>query len=105
MLRRWARQTIGDHDVPAANVLHAHLAYMFKNFEASQLRPDVVQTLLSCQVFLTIHFRNDVEVHTKARARRRTAACASEPGLRPAAAAARHLDPGACVKHGGQESP
>ena len=54
ILERWCeRCNLHDGQVQTACILRAHLAYLFKDVEASDLTTRTVSTLLSSQVFLT----------------------------------------------------
>jgi hypothetical protein len=57
VVRGWCKQVMHDNDIPAANILHAHLAYIFKNVNAEELSKDIIATLLSSQVtYSQMHF-------------------------------------------------
>jgi len=54
ILERWCdRASSQDDEVIIAAKLRAHLAYLFRDVEASELTTRVVSTLLSSQIFLT----------------------------------------------------
>ncbi len=61
-LEYWVDPT-RNKDVDVANLVHAHLLYLFKNYDYEDLDYRAVSVLLSSQVFLTINHRFSSKVY------------------------------------------
>jgi hypothetical protein len=70
MLDRWCDDATKNGQIQHANIVHAHMAYLFKNVTASELSVPIISTICIAQIFLTIHYRFDMGIKagtTKAR--------------------------------------
>ena len=62
MLERWCQLVTRANDISTACVLHAHMAYMYKNVQGHELTRPIVTTILAAQVFLTTRYVYDIDV-------------------------------------------
>lgn len=62
MMEGWLRRATKENNHEATCVLHAHLAYLCKNYEQCDMTQDVVSLLLSSQIFLYLNYRYDIEI-------------------------------------------
>ena len=62
MLERWCQLVTKANDISTACVLHAHMAYMYKNVQGHELNRPIVTTILAAQVFLTTRYVYDIDV-------------------------------------------
>ena len=62
MLERWCQLVTRSNDITTACVLHAHMAYMYKNVQGHELNRAIVTTILAAQVFLTTRYVYDIDV-------------------------------------------
>jgi hypothetical protein len=61
MLERWLQLATRANDIPTACILHAHLAYLFRNVSKDELTRPIVTTLIAAQVFLTTRYVYDLD--------------------------------------------
>ena len=62
MLERWCQLVTKANDIGTACVLHAHMAYLYKNVQSHELNRPIVTTILAAQVFLTTRYVYDIDV-------------------------------------------
>ena len=62
ILAKWTIKAKADGKVIEACMLHAHLAYLFRNVEAEELDCRIVFTMLASQIYLFNNYRYDLDV-------------------------------------------
>jgi hypothetical protein len=65
IVARWINKAKKDGHYADACMLHAHLAFIFRNVEPEQLNARIVFTLLASQIFLFNYFKYDIDVEQK----------------------------------------
>lgn len=62
IIARWIIKSKKDALIGQACMLHAHLAYIYRDIEPEDLKPKVIFTSLACQIYLFNNFRYDIDV-------------------------------------------
>ena len=62
IIARWINKSKKEGLVPQACMLHAHLAYIYKDIEYEELNPKIVFTILASQIYLQNNFKYDIDV-------------------------------------------
>jgi hypothetical protein len=62
IIARWITKSKKDNLIAQACMLHAHLAYIYKDIEYEDLNPKIVFTSLACQIYLFNNFKYDIDV-------------------------------------------
>jgi hypothetical protein len=62
MIARWIKKAKDEGLMTVACRLHAHLAYLFRNIQVSELTPTSVFAILSCQIFLFNNYKYDLDI-------------------------------------------
>lgn len=60
ILARWIKKAKADGKVLICCMLHAHLAFLYRNVRKEELTPTIVFSILSCQIFLFNHYKFDL---------------------------------------------
>ncbi|KAJ1425171.1 hypothetical protein B484DRAFT_93375, partial [Ochromonadaceae sp. CCMP2298] len=66
ILARWIKKAKEEGKMSTACMLHAHMAYIYRNVQAEDLTPTVVFAVLSCQIFLFNNYKYDLDLDLKA---------------------------------------
>ena len=61
IIARWTKRSKKDGLVIQACMLHAHLAFLYRNVDPQDLNPRVVFTILASQIFLFNNFKYDLD--------------------------------------------
>ena len=62
IIARWIKRAKHAGKLSQACMLHAHLAFIYRNVEAEDLNPRVVFSILASQIFLYNYFKYDVDL-------------------------------------------
>jgi hypothetical protein len=62
MIARWIRKAKDEGQMKVACLLHAHLAYLFRNIQTAELNSSSVFAILSCQIFLFNNYKYDLDI-------------------------------------------
>jgi hypothetical protein len=62
IITRWIKKAKDEGLISIACMLHAHLAYLFRNIQSHELNPMTVFSWLSCQVFLFNNYKYDLDL-------------------------------------------
>jgi hypothetical protein len=65
ILARWIKKAKIDGKMHVACMLHAHMAFLYRNVQKEDLNPTVVFALLSCQIFLFNNYKYDLDLDLK----------------------------------------
>lgn len=65
ILARWIKKAKADGKVIICCMLHAHLAFLYRNVTKEELTPTIVFSILSCQIFLFNHYKFDLDLDLK----------------------------------------
>lgn len=72
ILARWIKKAKTDGKMHIACMLHAHLAFLYRNVQIEDLTPTIVFSLLSCQIFLFNNYKYDLDLELKSGKTERT---------------------------------
>jgi hypothetical protein len=62
IIARWIKRSKKDGRFGQACMLHAHLAFIYRNVEPEELTPRVVFTMLASQIFLFNYYKYDLDI-------------------------------------------
>jgi hypothetical protein len=62
ILARWIKKAKADGKMHIACMLHAHMAFLYRNVAREDLTPTIVFALLSCQIFLFNNYKYDLDL-------------------------------------------
>jgi hypothetical protein len=62
IIARWIKRSKKDGRFGQACMLHAHLAFIYRNVEPEELTPRVVFTVLASQIFLFNYYKYDLDI-------------------------------------------
>lgn len=62
MIDGWLQRATKENQHEAMCILHAHLAYMCKNYDTEDFTQRTISIMLSSQIFLYLNYRYDIEV-------------------------------------------
>ena len=62
ILARWINKSKKESSISQACMLHAHLAYIYRDVEYDDLNPKIVFTSLACQIYLFNNFKYDIDI-------------------------------------------
>ena len=62
IIARWIKKSKKDGKFGQACMLHAHLAFIYRNVEPEDLTPRVVFTVLASQIFLSNYYKYDLDI-------------------------------------------
>ncbi len=62
IIARWINKCKEDGKMSTACMLHAHLAYLFRNVQAEDLNPSIVFSVLASQIFLFNNYKYDLDL-------------------------------------------
>lgn len=65
IIARWIKKAKEDGRINIASMLHAHLAYLFRNVQVEDLDPTKVFSILASQIFLFSNFKYDIDLDMK----------------------------------------
>jgi hypothetical protein len=65
IIARWIKRAKEDGHIAIACMLHAHIAYLFRNVEYAELTPTKVFAILASQIFLFSNFKYDIDLDLK----------------------------------------
>ena len=65
IIARWIKGAKEDGKISIASILHAHLAYLFRNVQTDELNPTKVFAMLASQIFLFSNFKYDIDLDLK----------------------------------------
>ena len=74
LLERWCAHAVKVQNISLACVIHAHLAFLYKNVLPEELDTRIVSTLLCAQIFLTTRHHFDTDAEGKAKREKTKAA-------------------------------
>lgn len=67
IIARWIKKSKKDGKFGQACMLHAHLAFIYRNVEADELSPRIVFTVLASQIFLFNYHKYDLDVESESK--------------------------------------
>ena len=65
IIARWIKGAKEDGKISIASMLHAHLAYLFRNVQVEELNATKVFAMLASQIFLFSNFKYDIDLEMK----------------------------------------
>jgi hypothetical protein len=65
IIARWIVKAKRDGLMSQACMLHAHLAYLYRNVEEGELNPRIVFTSLASQIFIFNNYKYDIDIELK----------------------------------------